>query len=573
MTLNNDQHGQEQAARLRDALGQRSIVLVGMMGSGKSSVGRRLAARLGLPFSDADVEIEQAAGMTIPEIFKAHGEAFFRDGERRVIARLLASGPRVLATGGGAFMSDETRERIAENGVSVWLKAEPDVLMRRVRKRANRPLLQTADPEGTLRALLSQREPIYALADVTVVSHDAPHETVVADLFVALAAHLGLDTPANIPGLAHALVHVGLGARAYDIVIGKHVIDEAGSRLAALAPGAACAIVCDENVAALHLQRLEDSLDAHHIRHEAILVPPGESTKCYAEFARVCDAIIAGKFERGDYVIALGGGVVGDLAGFCAASVRRGMRFVQIPTSLLAQVDSSVGGKTGINSPHGKNLVGAFYQPDLVLADVAILDSLPAREFRAGYAEVVKYGLINDATFFEWLERHESEIMAGGPARAEAIRVSCAAKAAIVMRDEREDGERALLNLGHTFAHAFERLTHYDGRRLVHGEAVAIGLVCAFRFSVQRGLATRQDAVRVERHLRKAGLPTHITDIPGFTDKADAIVDAMLQDKKVSRGQLTFILTHGIGQSFIAKNIPTADVHTFLTEELAREAA
>ena len=571
--MNSDAQGQEQAARLREALGRRSIVLVGMMGSGKSSVGRRLAARLGLPFSDADLEIEQAAGMTIPEIFAAHGEAFFRDGERRVIARLLGSGPRVLATGGGAFMSEETRQRIAEQGISVWLKAEPDVLMRRVRKRANRPLLQTPDPEGTLRHLLSVREPVYALADLTIESHDAPHEAVVGDLFIALAQYLGLSAPAGAPQLAHALVHVGLGARAYDILIGKHVIDEAGPRLAAMAPGAGCAIVCDANVAALHLQRLEESLDAHHIRHQAIIVPPGESTKCYAEFARVCDAIIEGKFERGDFVVALGGGVVGDLAGFCAASVRRGMRFMQIPTSLLAQVDSSVGGKTGINSPHGKNLVGAFYQPNLVLADVAILESLPVREFRAGYAEVVKYGLINDAPFFEWLEKHEAEIMTGGPARAEAIRVSCAAKAAIVMRDEREDGERALLNLGHTFAHAFERLTNYDGNRLVHGEAVAIGLVCAFNFSVKRGLATRQDAVRVERHLHKAGLPTHIADIPGWTAGPDAIIDAMLQDKKVSRGQLTFILARGIGQSFIAKGVEASDVREFLNEELAREAA
>ena len=571
--MTSDTQGQEQAVRLREALGQRSIVLVGMMGSGKSSVGRRLAARLGLPFSDADVEIEQAAGMTIPEIFAAHGETFFRDGERRVIARLLTSGPRVLATGGGAFMSEETRQRIAAHGVSIWLKAEPDVLMRRVRKRANRPLLQTPDPEGTLRALLAAREPVYALADITVQSHDTPHESVVGEIFVALSRRYGLAAPAGVPKPQHKIVHVGLGARAYDIVIGNGAIDEAGPRIAALAPRAACAIVCDENVTKLHLHRLEDSLDAHGIRHQAVIVPPGEGTKCYAEFARVCDGIIAGKFERGDIVIALGGGVVGDLAGFCAASVRRGMGFVQIPTSLLAQVDSSVGGKTGINSPHGKNLVGAFYQPNLVLADVAILDSLPVREFKAGYAEVVKYGLINDAAFFEWLEKHEAEIMAGGPARAEAIRVSCAAKAAIVMRDEREDGERALLNLGHTFAHAFERLTHYDGSRLVHGEAVAIGLVCAFNFSVARGLATRQDAMRVEQHLRKAGLPTHIRDIPGWNEGPDAVVEAMLQDKKVSRGQLTFILAHGIGQSFIAKGIETADVRAFLNEELAREAA
>jgi 3-dehydroquinate synthase len=272
--------------------------------------------------------------------------------------------------------------------------------------------------------------------------------------------------------------------------------------------------------------------------------------------------------ERGDVVVALGGGVVGDLAGFAAATVRRGMRFVQIPTSLLAQVDSSVGGKTGINSPHGKNLVGAFHQPSLVIADTSVLATLPQREFRAGYAEIVKYGLIDDADFFYWLEAEWRHVFAGGPARTRAIAKSCAAKAAFVIRDETEHGDRALLNLGHTFAHAFERLTAYDSERLVHGEAVALGIACAFRFSNAEGLCSGQDAERVVRHLDTIGFRTRITDISCWNGDADAILDAMLQDKKVERGALTLILARGIGESFIAKNVPAAGVRSFLQAEL-----
>ena len=286
-------------------------------------------------------------------------------------------------------------------------------------------------------------------------------------------------------------------------------------------------------------------------------------------FEHVCDAIIAARMERGDLVVALGGGVVGDLAGFAAATVRRGMGLVQIPTSLLSQVDSSVGGKTGINSLHGKNLIGAFHQPRLVLADTDVLDTLPAREFRAGYAEIVKYGLIDDPAFFAWLEDHYRDVFAGGPGRAHAIAVSCHAKAAMVVRDETEQGDRALLNLGHTFAHAFERLAGYDGRRLVHGEAVAIGLVCAYRFSARLGLCSGQDAGRVEGHLRTVGLPTRIDAIPGWSSGADAMLDAMFQDKKVSRGALTFILARGLGQSFIARGVDPESVRGFLDAELS----
>ena len=363
-------------------------------------------------------------------------------------------------------------------------------------------------------------------------------------------------------------ITVALGSRSYPILIGRNALHALGPRLAALAPGGRVAIVTDAHVEGVLRGRVEKALAGESLAAHWCVVPPGEATKSYHYFAQVCDAIIAARVERGDLVVALGGGVVGDLTGFAAASVRRGVRFVQIPTTLLSQVDSSVGGKTGINSPHGKNLVGAFYQPALVICDTGVLDSLPQREFLAGYAEVVKYGLINDAAFFDWLEIHAQDIFDGGAAREHAVAVSCRAKAAIVARDEKEEGDRALLNLGHTFAHAFERLTGYDTARLVHGEAVSIGLALAFRFSKALGHAGGQDVTRVERHLQALKMPTRIQDIPGADFSAAAILDAMMQDKKVSRGSLTFILARGIGQSFIAKGVPADAVQDFLRGEL-----
>ena len=536
------------AGRVAAALGGRSVVLVGMMGAGKTSVGKRLAAKLGLPFVDADAEIEAGAQLTISEIFERFGELYFREGERKVIARLLNGGPLVLATGGGAFMNATTRQNIAKHGVSIWLKPSFDILLARVRKKSNRPLLKTADPEQTLRRLLEERTPTYALADLTIESLDGSHDTVVDAILRRLDATLGKDV-APVQE-ARRKVEVPLGARAYSILIGPGVLDEAGAEIARIAPGVHCAIVTDARVAPLYLDRLSASLDQAGLRSTPIVCPPGEATKCYAEFARVCDALIEARIERRDIVIALGGGVIGDLAGFCAASLRRGVRLVQIPTTLLAQVDSSVGGKTGINSRHGKNLIGAFHQPSLVLADTLCLDTLSEREFRAGYAEVVKYGLIGDRGFFEFLESNWRDAFAGGPARAEAIAVSCAAKARVVAADETEQGERALLNLGHTFGHALERLTGYDSARLVHGEGVAIGMVSAFRFSRDLGLCSGQDATRVEAHLKAVGLPTRMRDIPGFDARTEDVLAAMRQDKKVDRGRLTFILARGIGREF-----------------------
>ena len=360
-------------------------------------------------------------------------------------------------------------------------------------------------------------------------------------------------------------VHVALGERAYDILIGPRLIDEAGAILAEKFPGRRYGIVTDETVAKAQLPRLVARLDGAGLSYDSIVLPAGEATKSYAMLERVVEGLLAAKLERGDLVIALGGGVVGDLAGFAAAITRRGMDFVQVPTSLLAQVDSSVGGKTGINSPHGKNLVGAFHQPRLVLADLSALDTLAPRQFAAGYAEVVKYGLIDDPDFFEWLEANRVEIFAGGPARGEAIARCCAHKARVVIEDERETGVRALLNLGHTFGHALEKDTGYSDR-LLHGEGVAIGMVLAHGFSCSLGLAPGQDTGRVAAHLKAADLPTTLGDIPGQLGSTDVLMAAIAQDKKVSRGALTFILTRGIGQAFIERQVDPAAVRAYLEE-------
>ncbi|WOS62118.1 3-dehydroquinate synthase [Sinorhizobium fredii] len=369
---------------------------------------------------------------------------------------------------------------------------------------------------------------------------------------------------------AERKVRVNLGDRSYDILIGPGLIAAAGREIASRLKGRRMAVITDENVAPRYLEPLMASLKESGIEAVSLVLPAGEKTKSFEHLIPVCEAILAARIERNDAVIALGGGVIGDLTGFAAGIVRRGSRFIQIPTSLLAQVDSSVGGKTGINSPHGKNLIGVFHQPDLVLADTDVLDTLSPREFRAGYSEVAKYGLIDKPEFFDWLERNWKAVFAGGAARIEAIAVSCQAKADVVAADERENGLRALLNLGHTFGHALEAATEYDSRRLVHGEGVAIGMVLAHEFSARMNLASPDDARRVEAHLKGVGLPTRMADIPGVLPPAERLMEAIAQDKKVKGGRLTFILTSGIGQSFVADDVPASEVLGFLKEKHPR---
>lgn len=363
-------------------------------------------------------------------------------------------------------------------------------------------------------------------------------------------------------------VHVGLPGRAYDILIGPGLLAEAGARIAPLLARPRVAVLTDETVAAIHLDALAAGLEAAGIAMTALALPAGEATKGWPQFTRAVDWLLEARVERRDVVLALGGGVVGDLAGFAAAVLRRGVRFVQVPTTLLAQVDSSVGGKTGINSAHGKNLIGAFHQPSLVLADTDVLASLPERELLSGYGEVVKYGLLGDADFFEWLETNGPAVARLEPeAVAHAVRRSCEMKADIVLRDETEQGDRALLNLGHTFAHALEAATGY-GPRLLHGEAVSIGLGLAFDLSARLGLCAQEEPSRVRAHLSAMGMTASLADIPGQLPDAEGLLALMAQDKKVIDGRLRFILARGIGASFVAEDVDAGAVRDLLADAL-----
>lgn len=366
-----------------------------------------------------------------------------------------------------------------------------------------------------------------------------------------------------------SIVPVALGARSYDILIEPGLLDRAAERLAPLPRTGRFAVVTDAHVATAQLPRLVAALAAADIAVDPIILPAGEATKSWEQLSRLMDALLDMGLERSDHVIALGGGVIGDLVGFAAAILKRGCRFVQIPTTLLSQVDSSVGGKTAINTRAGKNLVGAFHQPSLVLIDPDSLDTLPAREQRAGYAEVVKYGLIDDADFFEWCEGNAAALLGGDSgARLFAIEKSVRAKAAIVADDEREtSGRRALLNLGHTFGHALEAETGYS-ERLLHGEAVGAGMALAFRYSARIGLCPGQDAERVAAHIASVGLPATLAD-SGVTATGRTLVDHMLHDKKMSAGKLPFLLARGIGQTFLASDVDLGDVAAFLDAERA----
>lgn len=365
-------------------------------------------------------------------------------------------------------------------------------------------------------------------------------------------------------------VAVPLEGRAYNVLVGRNLLPQVGRLIATRLGKGKCAIVTDENVAAHHLPELEAALRTEARLRGSIILPPGESTKSFAELGPLCERLLETGLERGDFVVALGGGVIGDLAGFAASILRRGVRVVQIPTSLLAQVDSSVGGKTGINTPQGKNLIGTFHQSSLVVADIATLATLSDRHMRAGYAEIAKYGLLGDMAFFEWLEANGAAVIARDDAAVlRAVETSVTAKSRIVVADEFEAGDRALLNLGHTFGHALEAWTGYCDR-LLHGEGVALGMCLAFRFSVAQNLCPPNAADRVEKHLRDLGLPTRISAIPGSAPpSADTLVDIMRQDKKVRDGVLAFILVRGIGAAYVARDVDIADVTRFLAHEVA----
>jgi shikimate kinase/3-dehydroquinate synthase len=537
----------------------RSVVLVGMPGAGKSSIGRRLALRLGLPFLDADAEIEAAAGLPITEIFSRYGEAHFRDGERRVITRLLSGPPIVLATGGGAFLDPRAREAVRRSGaVSIWLRCRLPTLLRRVAGREHRPMFLNADPQEVLERLMAARHPTYAEADIVVNCTDESPEMTTRRVAEALANH---TPPARLP--------VALGERGYEVVVGEGLLHRAGALIAPHLPARRAVVVTDEQVAALHLPALREGLlEAGFSILAEITVPPGESSKDMSRLQSVLEEMLGAGADRRTAVIALGGGVVGDLAGFAAAVALRGLPFVQVPTTLLAQVDSSVGGKTGVNLPQGKNLVGAFHQPRIVLADTATLATLPVRELRAGYAEVAKHGLLQ-GPLWDWCEAEGPSLVGGDPAAlAHAVLESCRLKAAVVAADEREEsaeGGRALLNLGHTFGHALEAECGYDGS-LLHGEAVGIGLGLAAALSARLGHCSQELPGRVIAHLQACGMPARIADLPRRFSVA-RLLGRMAKDKKVRDGNLRFVLLRRPGEAFTSGDVPQEAVAALLRDE------
>ncbi|GAA4032358.1 bifunctional shikimate kinase/3-dehydroquinate synthase AroKB [Actimicrobium antarcticum] len=540
----------------------RNIFLIGLMGSGKTTVGRALAKKLNKRFIDSDHEIEARTGASIPLIFEIEGEASFRQREAEVIRDLTQLDDIVLATGGGVVLNPDNRALLAAHGTVIYLRASVNSILQRTRHDKNRPLLQTADPRRRLEDISRQRDPMYAeIADIVIdtgrpnvqflVNHilsqldialpltaaSMPTEPVLTDALPCLPAQ-------PVPVLSPIALQVDLGVRSYPITIGHGVLDDA-DLLARHVHGDRAAIVTNTVVAPLYLARLTRTLTAAGKQVTTIVLPDGEEEKTWRNLMTIFDGLLTEKCDRKTTLIALGGGVVGDMTGFAAASYMRGVPLIQVPTTLLSQVDSSVGGKTGINHPLGKNMIGAFYQPQAVIADTGTLDTLPARELSAGLAEVIKHGAIIDAVFFDWIEANIGALLSRDPAAiAWAIQRSCEIKAEIVRQDERESGIRAILNFGHTFAHAIEAGLGYG--TWLHGEAVGCGMVMAADLSQRLGYIDAAAKDRLTRLVAAAGLPTVAPDLGQVT-----WFDLMQVDKKNEGGAIKFILLQPLGTAVI----------------------
>ncbi|MDY7573337.1 bifunctional shikimate kinase/3-dehydroquinate synthase AroKB [Actimicrobium sp. CCI2.3] len=549
---------------------KKNIFLIGLMGSGKTTVGRALARKLNKRFIDSDHEIEARTGASIPVIFEVEGEAAFRQREAEVISDLTALDDIVLATGGGAILNEASRAMLAERGTVIYLRASINSILHRTSHDKNRPLLQGPDPRRRLEELSRQREPMYAAIADIVIDTGRPN---VQFLVNTILTQLGLsparcaDTVMNpepmsipvlplmsvAPGVSHAhfasvRLQVDLGARSYPITIGTGLLDDV-ELLRQHVQGERAAVVTNTVVAPLYLERLTRSLVAAGKQVTTIVLPDGEEEKTWPNLMKIFDGLLTDKCDRKTTLIALGGGVVGDMTGFAAASYMRGVPLIQIPTTLLSQVDSSVGGKTGINHPLGKNMIGAFYQPQTVIADTATLDTLPARELSAGLAEVIKHGAIIDTVFLDWIEANMGALLAKDPvALTHAIRRSCEIKADIVRQDEREAGLRAILNFGHTFAHAIEAGLGYG--TWLHGEAVGCGMVMAADLSCRLGLIDVVAKDRLTRIVGAAGLPVIAPDLGLAT-----WLELMQVDKKNEGGAIKFILLQPLGKALI-RNVP-----------------
>jgi 3-dehydroquinate synthase len=533
----------------------KNIFLIGLMGAGKTTIGRMLARRLGMNFADSDHEIEARTGASVPWIFEIEGEASFRRREADMIRELTAGSGLVLATGGGAVLNPESRRLLAERGTVVYLRASVNSILARTSHDKNRPLLQTADPRRKLEDLTAQREPLYReIADLVIDTGRPNVQSMVQTILDQMAA---LETGRQRTKARSTMneqacttrisLTVELGERSYPIEIGRGLLDDGALLARHIGSGnGKVAIVTNTTIAPLYLEKVAAPLRADGREVVTIVLPDGEEYKNWQSLNLVFDALLANKCDRKTTLVALGGGVIGDLTGYAAASYMRGVPFVQIPTTLLSQVDSSVGGKTGINHPLGKNMIGAFYQPRAVIADTATLDTLPERELSAGLAEVIKHGAILDLSFFDWIEANIGKLVARDHAAlAHAILRSCEIKADVVRRDEREGGLRAVLNFGHTFGHAIENGLGYG--EWLHGEAVGCGMVMAADLSHRLGLLDADSALRVRRLVKAAGLPVEAPDLG-----AQRWIELMEVDKKNEGGAIKFILLKPLGSPSIA---------------------
>ncbi|UJP06460.1 MAG: 3-dehydroquinate synthase [Nitrosomonas sp.] len=549
--------------------GGTNIILIGMMGAGKTTIGKALANCLDKEFVDSDHEIQKRTGVKIPVIFEIEGEAGFRKRESEALAELTTKRNIVLATGGGAVLSPENRQLLRQGGVVVYLRASIGDLYRRTRHDKNRPLLQTHNLYTRLNELHTQRDALYReTAHVIIDSGKQGVRFLVEKLIQQLIA-------SNIQQITPDSRHYPMKTitvdfttspdkRSYPIHIGHGILQRI-DLIASCLPQNRVAIVSNTTIAPLYLDKLRTALAEKNVTSIPIVLPDGEAYKNWETLKLIFDALLKNHCERKTAILALGGGVVGDLTGFAAATYLRGVPFIQIPTTLLAQVDSSVGGKTGINHPLGKNMIGAFYQPRMVLTDSATLNTLPDRELRAGIAEIIKYGLIRDPAFFDWLEQNMHRLLARDPITLnEAIQRSCENKAEIVASDEKEKGVRALLNLGHTFGHAIENGMGYGV--WLHGEAVAAGTVLAAELSHRMKLIGETEIHRIRKIFIQADLPVTAPRMP-----VEKYLQLMTLDKKVEAGKIRFIVLNRIGEAVMRSDIASDILHDTLLACMADE--
>jgi 3-dehydroquinate synthase len=550
-------------------LGNTNIILVGMMGAGKTTIGKLLAHSLDKEFIDSDHEIQERTGVKIPVIFEIEGETGFRKRESEVLIELAKKQNIILATGGGAVLNPGNRELLRRSGIVIYLRASVNDLYRRTRHDKNRPLLQTQNLYARLNDLYVQRDVFYREAAHIIIDSGKQGIRFLVQRLINKLMSIDFNTIMQ-GGHGNAMQTItvnftpSLEKRSYPIHIGHGILQQADLIVSCLLQKRV-AIVSNTTVAPLYLDKLRAALEKQGVSSVPIILPDGEVYKNWETLNVIFDALLKNHCERNTAILALGGGVVGDLTGFAAATYLRGVPFIQIPTTLLAQVDSSVGGKTGINHPLGKNMIGAFYQPRMVLTDSATLTTLPDREFRAGLAEIIKYGLIRDPAFFDWLEQNMRRLLARAPVTLnEAIQRSCENKAEIVAADEKEKGIRALLNLGHTFGHAIENGMGYGV--WLHGEAVAAGTILAAELSRRMKLIGDADVQRIRKIFVQAGLPVAAPKMP-----AEKYLQLMTLDKKVEAGKTRFIVLNRIGEAVMRADIPPAMLHETILACMADE--